>query len=147
MDLSRLEMNLLTTASDLISREALKAELCAMFPRWDERASGVDEGLSLALEALRKAPSIAAEPVVEAHWEMINMKAAWIPEYYETGEFSWRRMPYCSQCHHRFGTSALEYKRCPECGAHISGVRDRNDVVYVLNNKGQYDRKETSPYD
>ena len=146
MDLSRLEMNLLTTASDLISREALKAELCAMFSRWDHTFD-VDEGIFLALKAVNEAPSVASEPIVEAHWEMINMKAAWIPEYYETGEFSWRRMPYCSQCNRGFGTSALEYKRCPECGAHISDIRDRNDVVYVMNNKGQYDRKEAPPYE
>lgn len=123
MDLSRLEMNLLTTASDLINRETFKAKLNSMLPRWDERAFGVDEGLYKAINALNEAPSVAAEPIVEAHWIYSPCDGVWTTA--------------CSHCgYEETGESMRKYKGCPMCRAkmtHIECVGHRKEIECRIN--------------
>ena len=60
------------------------------------------------------------EPVIHARWEMVEVESFWIQnmqESLETGKPTKAKLPVCSHCKTRFGTLALEYKRCPECGA------------------------------
>lgn len=59
------------------------------------------------------------EPAV---WEMVEKEAFWIGDeeiWMETGKPTIRKMPRCSKCKTGFGTGALAYKHCPECGTRI----------------------------
>lgn len=111
------------TVTDLISREALKAELCSMFPRWDERASGVDEGLSLALKAVKKAPAVSATPLLEAHWIYSPCDGVWTTA--------------CSHCgYEETGEHMRKYLGCPMCRAkmtHIECVGHRKEIECRIN--------------
>lgn len=90
---------------DLISREALLEEF-----RWlaseasEARAAEYDE----IIARIEAAEAVEAEPVVHAHWVPV-----------ECGTL-------CSHCHrvfdHHFEVNhyrCVEFKRCPDCGAHM----------------------------
>lgn len=60
------------------------------------------------------------EPVVHARWDTIEKEGFWIGQMEKslsTGRPTKCSFPVCSHCKTEFGTIALEYKRCPECGA------------------------------
>ena len=129
----------MTSSPDLINRtehcEAANCD-CMELGKLRKELSRVKAALGAAAEreaslVKRCNEFLMRETTAQAHWDMINIEAYWIPECYETGEKSLRRMPFCSRCQHAFGLAALRYKRCPECGAHITGTVERNDVVYT----------------
>lgn len=87
--------------------EPVVKRLTAVVVTDDAIGMGKQMGVNLALEILAKAPLVEAEPVVHAHW---------IP----CGQIiygGWNRYNhYCSHCGIRGHT---DFKRCPECGAHM----------------------------
>lgn len=82
--------------------------------------AGFLAALTRAKDIMVSFPASDVEPVVHAHWEMVEVEGFWIQnmqESLETGKPTKAKLPVCSHCKTRFGTLALEYKRCPECGA------------------------------
>lgn len=64
------------------------------------------------LAEIEYAPTIEAEPVVHAYWQLYN----------ETSDDYWKRGWRCSHCkgyHFHNGAMIKKYKRCPNCGAHM----------------------------
>ena len=63
-------------------------------------------------ERVAMAPTVDADPVVHAFWELYNKDS---DNYWKRG---WR----CSHCkgyHFHNGGMIKKYKRCPNCGAHM----------------------------
>lgn len=64
------------------------------------------------LAEIEYAPTIEAEPVVHAYWQLYN----------ENSDDYWKRGWRCSHCkgyHFHNGGMIKKYKRCPNCGAHM----------------------------
>ena len=58
--------------------------------------------------------------VKHGEWEMVEVEGYWvqhIEESLETGKPTKTKLPICSCCGKRFGTSVLSYNFCPNCGA------------------------------
>lgn len=90
----------------LIDSNALKVKYCEV-----DNNPGIWT-LSYILKWLELSPTIEAEPVVHAYWELYN----------ENSDDYWKRGWRCSHCkgyHFHNGGMIKKYKRCPNCGAHM----------------------------
>lgn len=84
----------------------------------------------VTLEDIVDAPALDVAQVVHARWEMVDREAFWIGDdeiWKETGRPTIRKMPVCSICKTQFGTGALEYNYCPNCGARMDGEENAAD--------------------
>lgn len=75
---------------------------------------------AVLVEDINNTPAADVEPVVHARWDTIEKEGFWIGQMEEsllTGRPTKCSLPVCSHCKTEFGTIALGYKRCPECGA------------------------------
>ncbi len=66
---------------------------------------------------------IEFEELKVGKWELREVEAFWIQnmeESLETGKPTKADMPVCSCCKTEFGTTALTYMYCPNCGAKMS---------------------------
>lgn len=84
---------------------------------WDSRIILTEEGSKNCAVYYADAEE---EPAV---WEMVDREAFWIGDeeiWMETGKPTIKKMPVCSKCKTEFGTAALGYKHCPECGVKMT---------------------------
>ena len=82
------------------------------FPYHDEYSCGLFDAYSSASEYIDSCETVDAEPVVHAHWFLLD-------ECSNAGV-------YCSHCHKKCFTEKAWYanikqksERCPHCGAHM----------------------------
>lgn len=77
-------------------------------------------GAESVIEYAENLPAADVEPVIRAHWDMVEREGFWtsqMKESLKTGKPTKCTMPVCSHCKTEFGRVVLGYKRCPECGA------------------------------
>ena len=91
--------------NDLISREALLAKLNAEYDH-RKKPSEPEEGLELAIEIVREAGAVDAEPVRHGHWKSVQIERR--ANHYPSEAFA------CSECG-LILTYRTEY--CMDCGA------------------------------
>lgn len=60
------------------------------------------------------------EPIIFAHWVRATKDGLWLN--INISDIKRVFEPICSHCGKRFGIVALNYKRCPECGARMIKV-------------------------
>lgn len=62
------------------------------------------------------------EPIAYAHWVYGAHDGTW----WTSPEYGWivDKRPICSHCGNKFGSAALDYKRCPMCGAHMLTIEE-----------------------
>ena len=63
------------------------------------------------LDSIDAQPTIEAEPVVHAYWQIYNESGDW-------------RCSHCKVYHFHNGAMIKKYKRCPNCGAKMDGGKD-----------------------
>ena len=87
------------------------------------------DDISVVEKLIKNVPAADVEPVIHATWKMIEEENFWIhnmEESLKTGKPTKTKLPVCSHCKTKFGTLALDYKRCPECGAIMDGGNKAN---------------------
>nr|DAU29494.1 MAG TPA: Rubredoxin-like zinc ribbon domain protein [Caudoviricetes sp.] len=94
--------------NDLISRKALLAKLNAEYDH-RKKPSEPEEGIELAIEIVREAETIDAEPVRRGKWELVQVGVGTRVEAYHG----------CSACDCVF-KSPSHY--CQNCGAKMDGT-------------------------
>lgn len=62
------------------------------------------------------------EPIAYAHWVYEAHDRTW----WNSPEYGWvvDKRPVCSHCGNKFGSAALDYKRCPMCGARMLTIEE-----------------------
>ena len=77
-------------------------------------------------------PTVDAVEVRHGEWTMVEEEAFWIQnmkESLETGKPTIEKIPVCSICKTKFGTLALDYNYCPNCGAKMDGERSTKNAT------------------
>lgn len=62
----------------------------------------------------------AVEPIISAHWVAVGTNGWWF--VFGKDAVEKKVNPTCSHCGKSFDFVALQYKRCPECGAHMEKI-------------------------
>lgn len=102
--------------SRLIDADAAMERLCKVIATSDIFGMGVGFGVSHAMDVIKQAPTIEAEPVRHGRWE----------HGYNNGQYG----IWCSECRAGFAYSdnyeviATSHNYCPNCGAKM----DKEDV-------------------
>ena len=110
---------------DLVERALIRQEIAVAAnpenydsgnPTMDEGSYGCAENLLYILD--NDIPTVDAEPVVHAQWEMVpERRLNTHGEIYRTG----RKIPMCTHCRHASADFRAYFERCPDCGAKMDG--------------------------
>lgn len=95
----------------LIDADALKDDILKSAVMIDDR--GIQTGYEIAIELIKKQPTIDAEPVRHGQWKCTYLPNGFLLEQ------------TCSECGLTFEEpSGVDYNYCPNCGADMRGESD-----------------------